>query len=120
MGYFQARSDLSFIQQFRADVMVLWEFEKTAADHISRQGRIFLPSEFQDVLQSEASKLNGYQFIREQISRKLLRAIRIAIKLNVPIDLQSCPPAAVGGVIIPVNLFYSILKDTSLGGISRQ
>lgn len=120
MVYFQAKSDLRFIQQFKEDVMVLWGIEASANNKIGGRSRTTLVGEYQAILQAEATKINGYQFIREQISKNLSRAIKIAQKMNIQTNVQSVPPPSVGGVIIPVNLFAAILKDTSYGGVSIQ
>ena len=58
--------------------------------------------------------------LRERIAKTLPRAMVLARRLGMPIDLISYPPPAVGGPAIPVNLFHAILNDTSYGGIDRQ
>jgi len=119
MGYLQARSDLQFIKEFKGAVLRLWEFEKKASETLHGSYHP-LAGEYQTALQSEASEIAGYQQAREQVARGIYRAIRIAQRLGVVIDIKSIPPMAVGGAIVPVNLFYAILKDTSYGGVTQQ
>jgi hypothetical protein len=70
--------------------------------------------------QQETSKSKGYQQIRESVARGTLRAIHIARQMGVPLDMRSYPAPAVGGPIIPVNLFDAVLHDTSWGGVHKQ
>ncbi len=119
MSYFQARSDLEFIRQFRADVLQLWELEDQAAEE-TKLPRSLLPRALQQAVQAEASKIAGYQEARDRVNMGVLRAIDIARRLGVPVDFQSIPPPAVGGVIIPVNKFYAVLDDHSHDGVMRQ
>jgi hypothetical protein len=119
MGFFQAMSDFEFMTAFRGSVLELWQIESTAAEEL-RGAYLPLHSEYQAALQSRASEITNYQQVRERVARGMLRAMRIARRLKVPIDWTSYPAPAVGGPVIPVNLFASILKDTSHGGIGRQ
>ena len=120
MGYFQAKSDLRFILEFKDHIMKLWKIETEANERIGGRRRLTTSSEYQAVLQAEASANNNYQNIRESVSKALLRAMLIAQKLKIPITGKSLPPPAVGGAIISINLFSAILNDTSYGGVSRQ
>jgi len=118
MGYFQAKSDLKFIEDFRKAVLRVWEFENKVEEEAKRFTSI--PSEYQSIIQKEASKLEGYQKIREQVAKGILRADRIAHMRGIPIELESYPAPAIGGPIIPIRLFHAILRDTSHGGIDKQ
>jgi len=120
MGYFQAKSDLRFILEFKDHIMKLWKIETEANERIGGRRRLTTSSEYQAVLQAEASANNNYQNIRESVSKALLRAMQIAQKLKISITGKSLPPPAVGGAIISINLFSAILNDTSYGGVSRQ
>src|SRR5690554_4269379 len=61
-----------------------------------------------------------YQELREEIAKKTPKIIRIAKSAGVPCTVHSYPAPAVGGPVIPVNLFQAILHDDSHGGIDRQ
>ena len=119
MGFFQARSDLRFAIQFRADVHELWKHEAAAASAGAGDYAI-LPAERRQAIQAAASRDAAYRVVREKVARGQLHAIRLARVFGVPCDFTSFPAPAIGGPIVSVNLFQAILYDGSHGGISRQ
>lgn len=122
MDYFRVKSDLRFMKGFLVSVRLLWEFEARASKQINWSGRIGTPSEAKALVQSVAQKMEGegYEEQRENVARKIPQAMEIARRYRVPIDLQSFPPAVVGGPVIPVNMFRAILTDDSWGRIPNQ
>ena len=127
MSYFQARSDLNFMLRFQDSVLRFWHFEDQAIEQLKGRGaslspRDLHPDERQKLIQCEASKIEGYQQIREQVAKGLLRANRIASRLQVPIGLQSFPMPALAGraPVIELSCFDALIRDTSYGGVERQ
>ena len=125
MIYFQAKKDLHFLQQFRAAVLSLWRIEGAAYDKLrghspSLSSALLDNNEWQRAMRSQANQDNSYQQTRESIARSVLRASRIADHCGVPIHLKSFPAPALGGPVIPVDLFQVILQDNSHGGIDKQ
>lgn len=118
MKYFQTKDDLRFIKEFQCNVRKQWEYEDKASKKLV--GSFTMPFEAQTIIVREASKLNGYSEIREINAKSILRAIRIADLLGIPIHMKSYPPPAVGGPVVSFNLFEVILNDTSHGGIDRH
>jgi len=61
------------------------------------------------------NKINAFIAInnsrRERIAQGLPRIKRIARSFNMPVDFHSYPAMAVGGPVVPVNLFEAILND---------
>jgi hypothetical protein len=110
MSYFQARSDLKFMRVFRQDVLDLWQIEITAAKNLTPGYRS--KGEFQSELQVEATKIQGYQAVRERVAKKILRAARIGAKLRVPTIFTSYP--APRQLILDkgkdLNEFYQLAK----------
>ena len=120
MGYFRVKSDLKFMKGFLFSVRLLWEFEEKARKQINWSGWIGTPADGMSLVQSVAGKMDGYEEQRENVARKIPQAIEIARRYRVPIDLQSFPPAIVGGPVIPVNMFRAILTDDSWGHIPNK
>jgi hypothetical protein len=127
MSYIQARSDLHFMQEFREAILKLWQFEDQAIERLKSHGaslssRDPIPVERQELIQSEASKIQGYRQIREQIVKGVLRANRIASRLRVPAGLVSYPMPAMAGrmPIIDISCFDAIIRDISYQGVGRQ
>lgn len=116
MSYLQAKSDLNFIKDFHQSVVELWQIEKETAENLIYSD-FRSKREYQIALQSEASKIPGYQKIRKRVAQGVLRAERIATRPDVPIILESYPAPAVGGPIIRQKAFSAILKDMSHGGL---
>lgn len=117
--YLKAKQDLDHIVRFNNAVMALWDIEIAAKENMSSYG-YRLPRERKEAVLAEASKDKNYQTAREEVSKLVLKAMRIAAKHRIPTEMKSIPPPAVGGAIIPVNLFYSVLNDNSYQGISEQ
>ena len=117
MLYFSAKNDLEFLIEFKKNVEDFINIEQGNPGRVIRRARtntitIVVPSN--DDTGMDEDKL------RERIAKTLPRAMVLARRLGMPIDLISYPPPAVGGPAIPVNLFHAILNDTSYGGIDRQ
>jgi hypothetical protein len=127
MNYFQARSDLQFILEFRDAVLELWELEEQARERLKDRGisgyrRGLHIDERQRRLQQEATKLEGYQEVRERVARKILRANRISLSLGVPTIITSYPMPALAGSapVIRLSCYEAIIRDTSYVGVDRQ
>jgi hypothetical protein len=123
MEYFQAKSDLKFIRDFRDDVLELGRLEDSVRHELAGYGGfgLSIPSKYQKEIQRVADKkIEGYQGVRERVSKGVVRAVRIAHRLRIPVDVNSVPAPMVGGVIIPQNILMAIIKDSSHGGIERQ
>lgn len=118
MIFFKAISDLNFMCEFRNKVLSLWKIEAEAASEIAALSVI--PRERQAAVQSRALGKKDYLKLREWVAMEVSRASHIARLRGAPIDIQSIPPRSVGGVILPINIFYTILQDTSYGGVSNQ
>ena len=99
--------------------MELWHLESEVSKSLNSYD-FGLPDERDSAVRRKASENAKYQMVRERISKGILRASRIADRQGVPIHVKSYPAPAVGGPVIPVNLFGAILADTSHGGIERQ
>lgn len=119
MGYFQAKSDLNFMIKFRENTVLLWGIEGKVANNIKRWDSR-TSHEYQKALQAEATKTNGYQALRVEIAKGVLRAERIASRFNVPIIMKSYPAPAVGGPIISQEMFQAILGDMSHLSVGNQ
>lgn len=119
MIYFSDKEDLNFIVDFRKNIEDLWKFESKASENL-QSDYILPPEQYKNIVISEASEIDGYSEVRTKVSKALTRASIIADINAVPIHLKSIPPPAVGGAIIPINLFEAILIDNSYGGINRQ
>lgn len=65
---------------------------------------------FDAVLRSATEKPEG-KVLRDWLAKNIPRAQQIAHSNNVSINLQSYPAPAVGGPVIPVNIFDAILHD---------
>lgn len=123
MQYFQAKSDLAFIRKFRDDVLELGQMEGSVHHKLQGYGGFGLsvPSEYQKAIQRLANtQVEGYQDVRERVSKGVVRAIRIANKLRIPTDVRSIPAPMVGGAIIPQNILMAVITDNSHGGIEKQ
>lgn len=103
--YFGTKKDLEVVETFLPIVKEYWDVEDSISDRSVRNN---------EKLQSR------YQELRETIARKIPNIIHISRRAGIPDVLQSYPPPAVGGPIIQVNIYGSILQDDSHGGISNQ
>lgn len=119
MGYFEAKSDLQFIREYITEVTQLWRLEDAASGQ-ANTAYLWTPRERKQAIQAAAAQSGDYRTVREAVARGQLRAMRLARRHGIPCDFQSFPAPAVGGPILPVNLFQAILFDPSHGGISRQ
>lgn len=111
------------MKKFKADVRELWKQGNIATRNLKKSGGldyIYKKDKRVNAIVSQAKRLDGYIELRERVSKGVLRAIPLANKFGVPVDVTSFPAPAIGGPSIPVNIFYSILHDTSHGNISRH
>jgi hypothetical protein len=126
LEYFSAKSDLNFMRQFREDVSELGEMEASVRGEFGQYAalggfRSSIPSERQKMLQGFATdRVEGYQDMRERVSKGVIRAIRIGRKLRIPTDVRSVPAPMVGGAVIPQNILMAAITDNSHGGIQPQ
>jgi hypothetical protein len=125
VSYFQAKSDLHFVLEFQTAVLELWGLEDQAAARLQSRGLSLShrdPREHQERLQREASSIEGYQQVRERVTKGILRVNRIAHRLRVPTEFRAFPMAALAGQlpIITLSLFRAIICDTSYTGVNRQ
>jgi hypothetical protein len=104
------------MREFHQLVVELWRIEQEAAKSI-KFSDYSSKRDYQTSLQAEASKISGYQEVRRQVAKGVLRAERIASHFGVPINFISYPAPAVGGPIIEQKVFSAILKDISHGGL---
>lgn len=117
MKYLDAKSDLAFIQKFKTDVEKLWALEDSG-----REGNdtSTLPRRTaRSVERSYAQRAEEYEPARDEVSKGLLRATRLAHRLGVPVVITSYPAMAVGGPVIDQELFQAVLFDASHGGVPR-
>jgi hypothetical protein len=114
--YLEAKADFEFIRKFKADVEALWQIESGARANIQPSGAMPRKT-WESIVRSEAREAGGYDESRQQVSKALLRAVRIGHEIGVPLDLISYPAPAVGGPVVRVNLFQAILEDDSHGGV---
>lgn len=120
MGYFQTKSDLEFMSQFRDDVVRLWNVETAFAAN-TQIGDQPMVSEKKRAIRVAANRSQeNYQQMRAPVSSGVLRASRLARRFGVPTNYREIPPPLLGGPIIEAHLFHSVLADPSRGGIDNQ
>lgn len=120
--FLRAKSDLDHMVKFRDAVFALWKLEDNAIKSLDPYtlSMGILHQERQEAIMQAANEDENYQTVRENVSRFVLKAMRIASRHQIPTEFKSIPPPMVGGAIIPVNIFYSVLTDNSYQGVSRQ
>jgi len=125
MSYLQAKSDLHFMLEFRQAVLELWRLEDEAVGKSgsldSFSSRHLRPIEVQEIVQSKARQIPGYQQARESVVKGILRANRIASKLRVPVEIRSFPMPALAGSapILELSCFDAVIRDISYNGVNR-
>jgi hypothetical protein len=121
LSWRRAKADLACVLEYEENLAELWRLEDAACEQALRgyYGPLF-PSERQAAIQHDASRDPQYQVVRDRVARATNRIQRIARENRIATNLGSLPPPAVGGAIIPVNLFSAVLHDNSHGGIDRQ
>lgn len=75
--------------------------------------------DYHDAVLNKATANNEGKNLREKLAQEIPKAIETAYRNGVSIDYKSLPAPAVGGVIIPVNIFHAVLEDTSYDGINE-
>ena len=123
MGYWQARSDLEFMVEFRDDVMELYKHEGRAMEEIKQGATSMTGREVRQAIPATAiaNDAQGYQSVRAKLATGMARAVRIAHQRRVRIEAVSYPAPSVGGAPISYNLFEATLDDPSHGdGVDRQ
>ena len=116
MLYFTIKSDITFLKHFKHNVESLWRLE-TEVRSSFKPSVCLSGNEYREAVIDKATSCDEGKSVRENLAKDIPRAVDIARKLGVSIHVKSIPAPAVGGVIIRVNLFYAILKDTSHGGV---
>ena len=118
MGYLEARANLLFLEEYRAQLLEFWALE----DASSKDLRPALRLDHRERQQQIAHIANSTEYIklREYIAKNNLRVVRIAHKLGIATRGQSFPPPAVGGVVVNFDMFEVILTDNTWGGITRN
>ena len=105
MIYFGTKKDKQAVEAFLPLVVEFWEIESRTSERRAR------PNE---------GNPERYQELREAIARKTPSIIHISRRAGIPDVLHSYPAPAVGGPVIPVNIYESILQDDSHGHIPNQ
>ena len=121
-SYLRAKRDLQLVLSYQKDLNRLWQIEAAAAGRLQdgHGTRWVLPSERQALIQQEASQDPDYQIVRDRVARATNKMLWIARRNGVAVDMKSLPAPAVGGAIIPINVFDAVLRDISHGGIDQQ
>jgi hypothetical protein len=120
VGYFKAKKDFEFAEEFKDDVKEFWRLEDEAAPHANYGFRIVIPAQRQQAIQRAAGALPGYQDIREKVSQGIVRMVRLSRTVGLKLEVTSMPAPAVGGAIIPQNILLAIIADSTYSGIERQ
>ncbi len=123
MNYWSAKSDLIFIKHFRDNVLELYIHEDQATAELNRSGQLITSREWKKAVSAVAHRADpaGYQEVRRRVAVGMTRAVRLASELGVPTLFTSYPAPAVGGPVIPFQLFEAILSDPSHGqGVDAQ
>lgn len=105
MIYFGTKKDKETVEEFLPLVNEFWEVENRL------QGRRTRPEE------GDAKR---YKELREIIARKTPIVSKISRRAGIPGVLHSYPAPAIGGPVIPVNIYESILQDGPHGHIPNQ
>ena len=112
---------MEFALRFKEAVIDLWSFENGAQQGLTDRGfRSFVPAERKQAVIHQSCGFDGYAEARNEVSRSVLKALRLADRLGVPHVFQSWPVSAVGGPVIKVELFHGLPSDTSHGGTERH
>jgi hypothetical protein len=122
MGYFQAKKDLEFMEQFKSDVNYYWNLEREIQEGTTNLG--FNPATNEVARQALIKKYQPLEQElfehRERISKTVRRASRIANKNGAAIFATSFPAPAIGGPIFNINLFDAILTDYGYRNIGNN
>ena len=119
MIYFKTKSDLQFMEEFKANVLRLFEMKAEVKKNFKPSVYI-MGKDYHDAVLNKATESNEGKILREKLAQEIPKAIEIAYRNGVSIDYKSLPAPAIGGAIIPVNIFYAILEDTSYDGIDER
>ncbi len=121
ISYLKAKNDLDIIIEYNNAVLALWDIENKSEDELSRgYNHFILHSEKKQAIDELSSQDPSYQEVRANVSKYVLDAMKIGRKHKIPLEFKSIPPPMVGGAIIPVNIFQSVLFDSSYQGVSKQ
>lgn len=118
MLYFTTKADIAFLKDFKQKVQKLWDLEDEVRKAF-KPSIMISGSDYREAVLDEATSSDEGKKLREELAKGIRRAVEIAHKNKVTINVKSLPAPAVGGAIIPVNLFHAILKDTSHGGVDN-
>jgi hypothetical protein len=103
--YFGTKNDLATVVEFLPIVKSYWDAERSLKDRS---------------ISNTEELMERYTSLRESIARKTPNIIHISRRAGIPSILQSYPAPAVGGPVIPVDIYESILQDDSHGVIPNQ
>lgn len=121
IAYLKAKKDLEIIIEYNNAVMALWDIENRSEDELHKgYNQFILHSEKKQAIDEISSQDPNYQEVRAKVSKYVLDAMKIGRKHKIPLEFKSLPPPMVGGAIIPVNIFQSVLFDNSYQGVSKQ
>jgi len=119
MGYFQTKRDLGIMRNFKKSISELWEIENETSKKL-KNDFFYLTITKKEAIKNAASKNEKYQQIREKIAKYINEVSRIANRYGIQTIVKSYPAPVVGGPVIPIDIFYSVLHDYSHHGIDRQ
>ncbi|WP_396587018.1 hypothetical protein [Bermanella sp. R86510] len=105
MIYCGTKKDLATVLEFIPIVNEYWDVEASLNNRSTR---------------NKEELLERYATLRESIARKTPNIIHISRRAGIPSVLQSYPAPAVGGPVIPVDIYESILQDDSHARIPNQ
>lgn len=116
MLYFTTKVDIAFLKNFKQKVEALWKLEEEIRKSFNPSAFI-MGNDYRQMVLDKATSCDEGRKLREELAKDISRAVQIASKNYVVIDFKSVPAPAVGGAILPVNMFYAILQDTSYDGV---
>ena len=119
MIYFSSKSDLEFMENFQEKVKRLFALKNEIRKKFKPSVHV-MGKDYHDAILNMATSSNEGKKLREELAQEIPRAVEIAYKNNVSIDYKSLPAPAIGGAIIPVNIFHAIIEDTSYDGIKES
>ena len=117
--YLEAKTNRKLVVEFIKYVDVFFEIEDQIDKSMYYDG-FPSPSERREQIQSKAIQNEEYQNLREKIAKSIQKIMKLGKKYRVATAFKCIPPPMVGGVIIPQNIIYAILVDSSYQGVDKQ
>jgi len=119
MIYFTTKKEMPILAEFEDLIQHLWNHEDKALEHLNNYFE--LPTTQKRQAASYAStNIPGYADIRNRIASIVDDVLNAAERHGLGTIVQSYPAPVVGGPVLPVNIFLSVLNDNSHGGIERS